>query len=85
MVCMPLGPTPVRVRDVQGQQYAPCSQRRTNPRRDLARNSRCYVVRYTKYYHKMQAAEFVTDLLNDPKVREVVQVRLVKAACLPGL
>lgn len=41
---------------------------------DLQRGSRCVAVRYTKFYHKMQAADFVLDLLNDPKVREVLQV-----------
>lgn len=42
--------------------------------RDLQRNTRCYVVRYTKNYHKMQAADFVLDLLNDPAFAAVFEV-----------
>lgn len=36
---------------------------------------RFYAFRYTKYYHRMAGAELALELLNDPAVQEVVQVR----------
>lgn len=32
------------------------------------------LVRYTKYYHRMQGADLVVDLLNDPRVQQEFQV-----------
>jgi hypothetical protein len=42
--------------------------------RDLFANLRYTCVRYTRHYHKLQGAELLTDLLNDPKVQEAFQV-----------
>mmetsp|Transcript_39297 Transcript_39297/g.87442 ORF Transcript_39297/g.87442 Transcript_39297/m.87442 type:complete len:256 (-) Transcript_39297:471-1238(-) len=44
---------------------------------DMGKNMQFHAVRYTKYYHKMQAQEFVLDMLNDTKVQELIKV-LVK-------
>lgn len=40
----------------------------------MAKAMRYHVFRYTKYYHRMSGAEIVQDMLNDPAVREVLQV-----------
>ncbi len=39
------------------------------------------LVRYTKYYHRMQGADLVVDLLNDPRVQQEFQVG--SSACTP--
>jgi hypothetical protein len=44
--------------------------------RDMTKGSQYCVFRYTKYYHKMAGAELVLDLLNDPDVQDVLQVRI---------
>ncbi|PNH05101.1 hypothetical protein TSOC_008668, partial [Tetrabaena socialis] len=51
---------------------------------DLLRNMKCIAVRYTKYYHKMQGQELLTELLNDAKVQEAFQV-LRKGGVWEGL
>ncbi|KXZ43271.1 hypothetical protein GPECTOR_96g737 [Gonium pectorale] len=42
--------------------------------RDLLRNMKYMVVRYTKHYHKMQGQELLTDLFNDGEVQKVLQI-----------
>ena len=40
----------------------------------MSKHMSFHLFRYTKYYHKLQAQEFVLDLLNDKAVQEVLQV-----------
>lgn len=42
--------------------------------RDMVRGSQHVLLRYTKFYHKLQARELALDLLNDASVRDVFKV-----------
>lgn len=56
---------------------------RRTPPRDLVKGMQYFVLRYTKYYHKMQAQEFVTDLFNDEKFQALFRVPQKHGEAMP--